>query len=448
MPHRITIIGAGSAVFSLSMVRDLCLTPNLRGSQVTFMDIDQARLDAIHQLATRYAQELGIELQLRKTADRRAALEGADIVINAALVAGHERLRAGWEVARRHGYRWGGSLHVMHDEAYWINFYQLKLFESVIEDVLAICPAAWYVQVANPVMAGITHLARRYPQAKIVGLCHGFGGVYDIARRLGLEREQITFEAPGVNHFIWLTKLFYKGQDAMPLIDRWIDEQAEQLWSSGARSGELNPKKCDLYRRVGAFPIGDTAGDGGGSWGWWYHADDETERRWRQEPGRFWHGFFTGGEREVAEIRRIGDDPAARVSEQFPPRLSGETIVPLIEALLCDTERVIICNIANHGQFVPGVPADFQVEVPALVGRRGIQGIATDGLPPAALAYLLRDYVAPTNLELEAYSRGSRDLLREMVMTDPWTRSVAQADALLDEIAALPFHAELREHYR
>lgn len=447
MPSTITIIGAGSAVFSLSMVRDLCLTPNLHGSRVVFMDIDQGRLDSIHALATRYAQEIGITLDLHKTTDRREALHGADLVVNAALAAGHHRLRAGWDVARQLGYRWGGSLHIMHDEAYWINFYQYRLFESVIEDVLAICPNAWYVQIANPVKAGITYLARKYPQSNIVGLCHGYGGVYDIARRLGLEREHLSFEIPGVNHFIWLTKLFYKGQNAMPLIDAWITEHSAAAWARDDWYSELSPKKCDLYRRIGAFPIGDTAGDGGGSWGWWYHLDDATEQQWKEEPWRFWNGFFTGGETQVAEIARISADPTARVSEHFPPELSGESIVPLAEALLCDTERVIICNIPNTGNFVPGIPADFQVEVPALVSKRGIQGIQTSGLPPAALAYTLRDCVAQTDLELAAYTEGSRDLLLELVLMDPWTRTLDQAHALVDAIAALPGHTELAAHY-
>src|SRR5689334_22695072 len=178
MAHKISIIGAGSAVFSLGIVRDICLTPSLRGSTISFMDIAQARLDAIHALCSRYAQEIGIELDLQKTTDRRESLANADVVVNAALVAGHHRLRAGWEVARKYGYRWGGSLHVMHDEAFWINFYQLRLFDSLIGDILDVCPDAWYIQSANPVQAGITYLARQYPRANIVGLCHGYGGVY------------------------------------------------------------------------------------------------------------------------------------------------------------------------------------------------------------------------------------------------------------------------------
>jgi alpha-galactosidase len=448
MGHKISVIGAGSAVFSLGIVCDICLTPSLRGSTISFMDIDQSRLDAIYALCQRYAAEIGIELDLQKTTDRRESLAGADVVVNAALVAGHHRLRAGWDVARTYGYRWGGSLHVMHDEAFWINYYQLKLFDSIIEDVLDVCPDAWYIQSANPVQAGITHLSRKYPQAKVVGLCHGYGGVYHIARILGLEREHLTFEVPGVNHFIWLTKMFYKGEDAMPLLDRWIAEEAPCYWETCSTGNELGPKKVDLYRRIGAYPIGDTAGDGGGSWGWWYHTDEATEQRWREKPGAFWERFFTGGEREVAEIARISADTSVRVTDHFPPEMSGESIVPVVEALLCDTPRVIISNIPNTGEYIPGIPRDFQVEVPALVSRRGIQGIQTGGLPPAALSYLLRDTVAPVNLELAAYQSGSRRLLLELLMQDPWTRSAEQASAMLEEVLALPFNSEMREHYR
>ena len=89
---------------------------------------------------------------------------------------GHGLLSSGWEIAQKHGYRFGGSLHVMHDEAFWINFPQLEFFDEVVRDVLEICPNAWYLQVANPVLAGITYLSKTYPELKLVGLCHGFRG--------------------------------------------------------------------------------------------------------------------------------------------------------------------------------------------------------------------------------------------------------------------------------
>ena len=35
---KISIIGAGSAVFSLNLIRDICLSPNLANSTVNLMD--------------------------------------------------------------------------------------------------------------------------------------------------------------------------------------------------------------------------------------------------------------------------------------------------------------------------------------------------------------------------------------------------------------------------
>lgn len=449
MNRKIAIIGAGSAVFSLNLIRDLCLTPNLQGCAVTLMDTSQERLDAIHGLCARYASEVGIDLRLAKTTDRRAAIVGADVVVNAALAAGHHRLREGWVIAQRHGYRWGGSLHVMHDEAFWINFFQLKLFEGVAEDVLDLAPNAHLIKIANPVMAGITHLVRKYPQAKVIGLCHGFGEVHHIARRIGLtDQDRLAYEIPGVNHFVWLTQLRYDGHDAMPRLRQWIDEHGPAHWQTCGFNDALGPKKIDLFQRMGAYPIGDTAGDGGGSWGWWYHLDDDTQARWRESPGAFWNSFFTGGEREVAEIRRISEDVSVKVTDHFKPEHSAEVIVPVIESLLCDVPRVLIGNVGNSGGYMPGVPRDFAVEIPVHINGGGLHPTQTAGLPAAPLAYLLRDCVAQVELELAAFNQRSKRLLLELIMMDPWTRSAEQARAMLDEILALPYHGDMRAHYR
>jgi alpha-galactosidase len=447
MPTKISIIGAGSAVFSLSLIRDLCLTPNLNGSIISFMDIDPARLNAAHALCQRYADEMGASLILEKTTDRHASLQGADFVVNAALAAGHHRLRAGWEIARRHGYRMGGSLHIVHDEAFWINFYQYRLFESVIEDVLAICPDALYLQIANPVLAGITHLGRKYPQAKIAGLCHGFSGVYRLAGALGLDRHQLTFQIPGVNHFVWLNELHHNGEDVFPLIDQWIASQAGRYGQTCGPSDELGPKAVDLYRRLGVFPIGDTCTPGGGSWPWWYHTDAATEARWREDPAGWYDGYFKALENTVQWIKTLSEDPAAHVTEAIPPEPSGEVVIPMIEAVACDIPRTLIGNIPNSGAFVPGVPRDVAVEIPILVDQRGLRGCLTTPLPDAVQALLLRDRVAPVELELSAYVNGGKETLRQLILADPYTRSFDQADALLDEILALPYHAEMRQHY-
>lgn len=445
---KIALIGAGSGVFSLSLVRDLCLTPNLAGSAVCFMDIDESRLNGAFNLCRRYADEVGIRLELEKTTSRRTALQEADFVINTALGAGHHRLRAGWDIGRRYGYRIGGSLHILHDEAFWINFYQYRLFEAFIQDILDICPKAYYLQVANPVFAGITMLGRKYPQARIVGLCHGYRGIFHLARELGLNPARLSFEIPGVNHFVFLTELYSDGKNALPLIDEWIAQKSPEYWKGCHPSDDIGPKPVDVYHRLGAFPIGDTATPGGGAWPYWYHTDDETERKWNEDPWNWYQGYFTSTTQAVEEIKRVSEDQSGKVTDYFKPKKSGEVFIEMIESIACDIPRSLVVNVPNTHDYVPSIPKDVAVEIQAMVSARGIQGIRTNGLPRQILARIFHDRIGPMEMELAAYEQGSYELLLQLILMDPFTKSIDQAKALLDDILALPYHEEMRLHYR
>ncbi|RAP73565.1 hypothetical protein [Paenibacillus montanisoli] len=447
-PIKISIIGAGSSTFAIGMVRDICLTPSLEGSTIHFMDINQERLDNVHALCTKYAEERGVKLDLKKTLDRRECLEGADFVINTALTAGYGRMREGWEIAMKHGYKLGGSYHILYDEAFWINYYQLKFFESLTEDILDICPDAWHLMLANPVITGVTHVMRKYPQAKVVGLCHGYVDTYNVAKALGLEKKDITYQVTGVNHHLWLTDFYYKGEDAFPLLDKWIEEKSEAFWAAGGENWPFTPKRIDLYKKHGVFAIGDTASWSSASWPWWYHTDEAEERRWSENPMGVWNRFFDNLSDSMGQLQRAIEDPSVKVTELFPPVLTDELMIPLIESIACDIPRVFVVNTLNSGNYVPGIPTDFQVEVSALCSKRGIQPISNKGLPKPIVAHILRDRVAPIELELEAFNKGSRDMLLELVLTDKWSGSAAQANAFLDEILALPYHRDMAEHYR
>lgn len=105
-------------------------------------------------------------------------------------------------------------------------------------------------------------------------------------------------------------------------------------------------------------------------------------------------------------------------------------------------------NILNEGNFVPGIPTDYEVEVPALVSKKGVQGIRTEGLPRHLMAYLYRDRIAPVEMELAAFEKGDKNFLLSLIMMDPSNKSEAQAKAFLEEILALPYHTEMKEYYK
>lgn len=448
MKRKIGVIGAGSGMFSLNMIKDLCLTPNLNDSEICFMDINEERLDAAYNLCKRYSEETGVELMITKTTSREECLQGADFIINTVLIGGYTGWKEGWELGKKWGYRFGGSMHIMHDEAFWINFYQLRMMEEILLDIKRICPDAWYIMVANPVMAGITYLKRKYPEVKLVGLCHGYGGVYNLARELGLEEDKISYEIPGVNHFVWLNHLYYNGEDAMPLVQKWVDEKAEEYGKNCKFSDGLGPKPVDLYKKFGRFPIGDTANPGGGAWGSWYHTSREVEEEWNEDPDTWFKEYFESSMATVEKVKKAAYDMSVKVTDLIPSEHSHEPMIPLIESLACDIERVIIVNTINDGEYVPGVPKDFEVEIPAVVSARGIQGLRTKALPKAIISRMYRDRIAPVEMELAAYESHSKDLLINMIMMDPFNQSQKQAEGFLEEILNLPYHKEMKEYYK
>ena len=69
------------------------------------------------------------------------------------------------------------------------------------------------IEQENRNQVPITYITRKYPNAKVVGLCHGYNAVYKIAEMLGLEKEHMKFEISGVSHFVWLTHFTYKGEE-------------------------------------------------------------------------------------------------------------------------------------------------------------------------------------------------------------------------------------------
>ncbi len=446
-PIKIAVIGAGSAQFSLGLVKDLCLTPGLTGSLVHFMDIDPDRLAMIHRLAERYRDELGTDLQIDSTTDRRAALQDADFVINTASAQSHHQQRAIRELAEQYGYYYG--------RVNLGNFYNLRLMLEVARDMEEICPDAWLIQSGNPVFEGCT-LMTRETSIKVCGLCHGHYGVYGIAQTLGLDLSNprdLTWQAPGLNHNIWLTHFFYRGEDAYPLLDEWIATKGEEYWRThvATRTHDIQMSRGAIhqYRMYGLMPIGDTPRRGG----WWYHTDIQTKKYWFGEP---WGGpdtelarplFVANLEKRLAEMTRIANDPKASVVEAFGAEKTREQQVPIIDGLVNDNEGYFQVNVPNKGALA-GVPDDVVVEVPAIVNKKGIQPLRVEPLP----AKIMVEQILPEWLDMErellAFKTRDRSMLLWSVLDSHQTRSYDQAVEVLEALLAMPGHGEMNEYYQ
>ncbi len=453
---KISIIGAGSAQFSLGLVKDLCLTEGLAGSQVCFMDLDRERLDTVHKLAARYAAEMGADLRFDSATEQSAALQDADFVINTAYVKGHVHEWAMREIAKKHGY--------YYDGVQLGDFYQLRLALDIAREMEQVCPEAWLIQVANPLF-NCTTLVARESDIKVCGLCHGHYGYEAIARTIGLDPEQVIWQAPGFNHNIWLTHFIYQDENAYPLLDEWIATKAEDYWRTHTQP---HTHDCDMsraavhqYRMYGLFPVGDTVRRVGGGptvgctayqGEWWMHTDFETKKYWFGHPwggpdtveGRCWFGRMLQG--RIAEMLEVAHDPRVSLIETFGDAKTKEAIVPIIDALVNNNEGRFQVNVLNRGA-IEGIPDDVVVEVPAVVNQLGIQPLHVGTLPPKLMLEAILPHWLDMERNLLAFKTGDRSMLLWNALISHQTRSYGQGMAVMEELLNMPGHEEMNDFF-
>ena len=337
----------------------------------------------------------------------------------------------------------------------------LKLMLDVARDIERICPDAWLIQSGNPVFAGTT-LMTRQTGIKIIGLCHGHYGYQIMARAIGLDPDKVSWVAPGLNHVIWLSEFRYAGKDAYPLLDEWIENEAQQYW----RDQEENPEKyegqledrmsravIDQYRRFGLMPIGDTTRDGG----WWYKTDLDTRVFWYGPTGGFASDlhlppFWKRHYARIDEIHKIARDASQSVLEAFPPVKTREQQVPIIDALVNDVAGEFQINVPNEGA-LPGVGDDVVTEIPALIDKGGIHRIQVKPLPKKIMLEVIHPRVLAMEWGLEAFLTGDRGMwLDGLLMVSHFQSSGhsvshEQAKAYLEEMLAQPYNREMAEHF-
>ncbi|MDI3516237.1 MAG: hypothetical protein PWP09_303 [Thermotogota bacterium] len=477
---KISIIGAGSAVFSMRLVGDLCKEKSLAGSLVSLMDVDQGRLEVVHELASRYVEELGADLKFEKTIDLERSISEADFVINTALVGGHQWMEEARRVGEANGYYRGidtQEFNMVSDYNTFSNYNQLKFFLDVARLIEKLSPKAWLLQTANPVFEG-TNLVSRATNVKVAGFCHGFHGVFEIIEALGLDFQKVDWQVAGFNHAIWLNRFKYDGEDGYHLIDEWINSHSRNWRPTNPFDVQFSPAAIDMYRFYGMFPVGDTVRNGT----WKYNRDLETKKKWHGEPwggadseiGWRWYeeqltmvikllniiaseknfkllspqsydALFKSLNLPEEAIEQIKREAESIINPEKP---SGEQHVPFIKAITGRGKERLVLNVPNKGRILEDIPEDVIVEVPVIVDENGIH---PEEIDPPLTRRITRFYLYPRlvrmEMALEAFLSGDKRVLEEVLERDPRTRSSDQVRKVLDEIMNLPFNQEMKQHY-
>lgn len=104
MPTKVAFIGAGSVGFTRRLFRDILAVPELVDTQFAFTDISKANLDMVVQLCRKDIAVNKLPAKIvAATTNRRAALEGADYVVNCTRIGGLEAFQLDVDIPLKYG---------------------------------------------------------------------------------------------------------------------------------------------------------------------------------------------------------------------------------------------------------------------------------------------------------------------------------------------------------
>ncbi|WP_055611730.1 alpha-glucosidase/alpha-galactosidase [Streptomyces phaeochromogenes] len=409
---KIAFVGAGSVVFTQGLLADLFAFPELGHARIALHDIDEERLATAEGAARHIADERGAKPTITAHLDRRAALEGADFVVNTVQVGMNEATRTDFDVPARYGVRQtiGDTLGIGGI------FRALRTFpvlRGLAEDMAELCPDALLLNYTNPMAMNVLYLSRIAPALRVTGLCHSvYWTMHDLSQLVGVPFEEVSYLAAGVNHQAWVLRFERDGRDLHPLLDAAIAKDP----------GLLRRVRVDMYRRLGRYPT-ETSEHSAEYVPWYLHHDTEIERL--RLPVGAYLGIIEENTAEYERTRR-----ALLAETPLPVEGTMEYAPQVIHSVVTGTPRTIYGNVPNRG-LIDNLPADSVVEVPCLADALGVQPTRVGSLPPQCAA-LNSAYVSVTDLVVRAATDGDPRHIRHAAMADPATAAALPVERIWD----------------
>jgi len=292
---------------------------------------------------------------------------------------------------------------------------------------MKICPNAFVFNYSNPMQRVCHAVTTKYPELKFTGLCHEISSMErQLPTIMETDFANIEIKAGGLNHFSILLEVKYKDskKDAYPI----IKEKFNHYYSKLINEHEGHPSKpgaergvfFELFNQYGYLPI-TTDSHLGEYLQWAYSvADHEAIMEFYNNYKKHCLSFYE----DKSSYTKFFN------SNNLKPH---ERIVPIIEAIINDNNlEESAVNVPNNN-FISHVPNDIVVEVPGIINKKGVTGVALNNYP-SSFGTLLNNQTGTIQLTTEAVLKKSKHSAYLAMLADPVVDNTKAAAKLLNTI--------------
>ncbi|MHB1782180.1 MAG: family 4 glycosyl hydrolase [Acidimicrobiales bacterium] len=414
----IAIVGAGSLVFTRTLVNDLLHQEATVDAEIHLVDIDERRLRNAHEVVEGLMVAANRRVAVKATTNCAEGVRDCRYVINTIQVGGRKATELDFDLPEKYGVRQtiadthgiGGISRALRTVPQVLEIARIVAEHS---------PDAWFLNYTNPMAMVVMALARE-SMPRHIGLCHGTEHtVLDIANYLGLEdSKRLAWRAAGINHMTWFLSLMVDGVDRYPDLRRFAVEADVSRHEDGIR--------LELLRRFGYF-VSESSVHNAEYYPWFLRKGAEQEMHGVRVREYLYR--LEDLEREFDEARA---DPSAGGQSVKQVQQSSEYAPRVIAALEGGAPFHFMGNVANTERMIANLPDDSCVEVPCFVHGGSITPGAVGRLPEQCAA-LNRTAINVQLLTISGILEHRREAIYQAAFLDP----LLSAQLTLDEIAAL-----------
>ncbi len=421
---KITMIGAGSLIFTKTLVMDILATEALQSSEICLMSRTRPKLDRMENFVKRVIRENSLPAKVYSTLDRRKALDGADYVINMIKVGGMEAYSFDYKIPLKYGVDQcvGDTL---GPGGIFRGLRTIPVLLDIVRDMEELCPEALLLNYANP-MAACCYAIGKSSDIKFIGLCHGVQTTLDlISRYVDCPKEDIDFLCAGINHMAWFLSLKDKktGRDLYPILKKKF-EKPEYYINEKVRG--------EVMRHFGYFMTESTGHLS--EYIPWFRSHKRALERYCDEPAL---GGESGASYKYAvKIKKKykGIDYLAVEDTRISDR-SVEYCSYILEAHQTGNAFRLNGNVRNDN-YITNLSQGCCVEVPVLVDSQGLHPEKVGDLPLQCAA-LNQSNISVQGLCVEAAITGDPECVMQAVAMDPLVSAVCTLKEARDMTAEL-----------
>ena len=433
---KLTIIGAGSTVFTKNIVIDLLNIEKFKSLEIALMDINEKRLEKTYEILELISKKVNASPKITKHTNRREALKNADFVQTTIQVGGYKPATiTDFEIPKKYGLRQtiadtlgiGGIMRGLRT---------IPVLLEIAKDINEVCPNALWMQYVNPMCSNMIAINYMYPEIKSIGLCHSVQGTAEmVAKDLNEDLNDIDYLCAGINHMAFFQKLEKKstGEDLYPKLKLLANKILnDEIISSRTYKKEFHTNK-KLHEKV-RYEILKRFG---------YFVTESSEHFAEYVP---W--FIKQNRNDLLKKYKIPLDEYIdrcelydkiwiELNQDISPILnekikrSNEYASYIMDSMTGSKSVTVYGNVINNG-LIENLPKNCCVEVPCEINKNGFNPKKIGKLPEH-LAALMRTNINVQILTAEAALTKKREHIYHAVMLDPLT----SANLSIDEIYSM-----------